>query len=82
MANAPPTVRHGALFKSCRVALHYSPRQIAKVLFVASERTIRRWEANKLSIPDRVWEPLVYALAEQGFDKLIKRILVEVDAAR
>jgi len=79
MPNIPPAVQRGHLFQTARRALNQSPKNIAAVLGVASDRTIRRWEGNKLDIPPYVWVVLLTALDENGERKLAEDIATELN---
>jgi hypothetical protein len=61
-----PVVKEGYLFKGCRLQLNISLRRMASILGVASDRTIKRWEANQRDIPRYVWDVLYLALCERG----------------
>jgi DNA-binding transcriptional regulator YiaG len=53
-----------ALFHRCRKALGLSQPAIARVLLIASDRTIRRWEQNELTVAGPAWVALGYLLRE------------------
>ena len=54
------------LFRRCRQALGLSQADIAEALLVASDRTVRRWEAGAIPIPGSAWVALRYMLGDRG----------------
>jgi len=52
------------LFHRCRKALGLSQPAIARVLLIASDRTIRRWEQGELTVAGPAWVALEYFLRE------------------
>ena len=67
-----PVVKEGYLFKGCRLQLNISIRRMAAILGVASDRTIKRWEANQRDIPIYVWDVLYLALCERADSECAK----------
>jgi DNA-binding transcriptional regulator YiaG len=56
----------GALFHRCREAPRLSQPAIARVLLIASDRTIRRWEQDELAVSGPSWVALEYLLRESN----------------
>ena len=55
-----------ALFQRCRKALGLSQPAIARALLIASDRTIRRWEQDELTVAGAAWVALQYLLRESA----------------
>jgi transcriptional regulator with XRE-family HTH domain len=55
-----------ALFHRCRKALGLSQSEIARALLIASDRTVRRWEQNELTVAGPAWVALEYLLRERA----------------
>lgn len=62
----PTPMTEPELFRRCRNALGLSQAEIADALLVASDRTVRRWEAGAIPIPGPAWVALRYMLTEHG----------------
>lgn len=67
------------LFRRCRWALGLSQAEIAVVLRVASDRTIRRWEAGTLPITGAAWVALRYMLSERRMPLVddVEKIIIQ-----
>ena len=69
-----------ALFHRCRKALGLSQPMMARLLLIASDRTIRRWEQGELTVAGPAWVALGYLLKE-GDEMALADKVAEVVAA-
>jgi DNA-binding transcriptional regulator YiaG len=71
-----------ALFHRCRRALGLSQPAIARALLIASDRTIRRWEQDELTVAGSAWVALEGLLRSQGETALAGRVAEVIEQRR
>jgi DNA-binding transcriptional regulator YiaG len=71
-----------ALFHRCRKALGLSQPAIARALLIASDRTIRRWEQNELTVAGPAWVALEGMLRGRGETALADRVTSVIEQRR
>jgi DNA-binding transcriptional regulator YiaG len=71
-----------ALFHRCRKALGLSQSAIARALLIASDRTIRRWEQNELTVAGPAWVALEAMLRGAGELTLADRVVAIIKQRR
>ena len=70
------------LFHRCRKALGLSQSAIARALVIASDRTIRRWEQNELTVAGPAWVALETMLRGAGETALAARVTEVIEQRR
>jgi DNA-binding transcriptional regulator YiaG len=70
------------LFHRCRKALGMSQPAMARALLIASDRTIRRWEQNELTVTGPAWVALEGMLRGKGEATLADRVAQLVEQRR
>jgi DNA-binding transcriptional regulator YiaG len=70
------------LFHRCRKALGLSQPAIARALLIASDRTIRRWEQNELTVAGPAWVALEGILRGAGEMTLADRVATVIEQRR
>jgi DNA-binding transcriptional regulator YiaG len=78
----PKVMTEAALFRRCRKALGLSQSAIARVLLIASDRTIRRWEQNELTVAGPAWVALEGVLRGKGETALAERVTTVIEQRR
>jgi DNA-binding transcriptional regulator YiaG len=71
-----------ALFHRCRRALGLSQPAIARALLIASDRTIRRWEQDELTVAGPAWVALEGILRGEGKAALADRVAEVIEQRR
>jgi DNA-binding transcriptional regulator YiaG len=71
-----------ALFRRCRKALGLSQPAMARALLIASDRTIRRWEQNELTVAGPARVALEAMLRGNGNAVLADRIATVIEQRR
>ena len=75
-------MREAALFHHCRKALGLSQSAIARTLLIASDRTIRRWEQDELTVAGPAWVALEGMLRREGETALADRVATVIEQRR
>jgi hypothetical protein len=75
-------MREAALFHHCRKALGLSQSAIARTLLIASDRTIRRWEQDELTVAGPAWVALEGMLRGRGEPALADRVATVIEQRR
>jgi DNA-binding transcriptional regulator YiaG len=70
------------LFHRCRKALGLSQPAMARALLIASDRTIRRWEQNELTVAGPAWVALEAILRGRGETTLAARVAEVIELRR
>jgi DNA-binding transcriptional regulator YiaG len=70
------------LFRRCRKALGLSQPAIARALLIASDRTVRRWEQNELTVSGPAWVALEMMLRGSGEVTLADRVATVIEQRR
>jgi DNA-binding transcriptional regulator YiaG len=70
------------LFHRCRKALGLSQPAIARVLLIAQDRTIRRWEQSEQAISGPAWVALEGILRGAGEMTLADRVVAVIAQRR
>lgn len=71
-----------ALFHRCRKALGLSQAEMARVLLIAQDRTIRRWEQSEQAISGPAWVALETMLRGAGQMVLADRATAVIEQRR
>ena len=71
-----------ALLHRCRKALGLSQPAIARALLIASDRTVRRWEQNELTVAGPAWVALEGMLRGKGEITLADRVAQVIEQRR
>jgi transcriptional regulator with XRE-family HTH domain len=68
-----------ALFHRCRKALGLSQAEMARVLLIAQDRTIRRWEQSEQAVSGPTWVALEGMLRGRGNTALADRVAMVIE---
>jgi DNA-binding transcriptional regulator YiaG len=75
-------MHEAVLFHRCRRALGLSQPAIARALLIASDRTIRRWEQDELTVAGPAWVALEGILRGKGETALARRVTEVIEQRR
>jgi DNA-binding transcriptional regulator YiaG len=71
-----------ALFHRCRKALGLSQAEMARVLLIAQDRTIRRWEQSEQAVSGPAWVALEGILRGDGKAALADCVAMVIEQRR